>query len=99
LDEARIVRKGRLTPGSLLLVDTEAGTLLDDGAVKRALSLAHPYRTWIDAEAGHLEALRGAADPPQPLDATSLERARAAFGWSEEDLAVVLAPMAATGAE
>ena len=87
LDEARIVRKGRLTPGSLLLVDTEAGTLLDDGAVKRALAAAHPYRAWIDAEAVQLDALRGvAAGPPVNPDEPTLDRVHATFGWTEEDL-------------
>jgi len=99
LDEARIVRKGRLTPGSLLLVDTAAGTLLDDGKVKRALAAAHPYRTWIDGEAVHLDALRGVAAAPPVLAGPALERAHATFGWTEEDLRVVLAPMATTGAE
>jgi glutamate synthase (NADPH) large chain len=99
LDEATIVRKGRLTPGSLLLVDTEAGTLLDDGAVKRALAAAHPYRSWIDAEAVQLDALRGAASPPFVPDEPTLERAHATFGWTEEDLRVILAPMATNGAE
>ncbi|HEV3212968.1 MAG TPA: glutamate synthase large subunit [Acidimicrobiales bacterium] len=99
LDEGRIVRKGRLSPGTLLLVDTEAGTLLDDGAVKRALAAAHPYRTWIDAEAVHLDALRGAADAPAVPDERELRAAHTRFGWTEEDLRVVLAPMATTGAE
>jgi glutamate synthase (NADPH) large chain len=99
LDESTILRKGRLTPGSLLLVDTDAGTLLDDGEVKRALASVHPYRTWIDAEAVQLDALRGVTGPPFVPDEPTLERAHTTFGWTEEDLRVVLAPMATGGAE
>jgi glutamate synthase (NADPH) large chain len=99
LDEATVLRKGRLTPGSLLLVDTDAGTLLDDGAVKRALAAVHPYRSWIDAEAVQLDALRGVTGPPFVPDEPTLERAHTTFGWTEEDLRVVLAPMATGGAE
>ena len=84
--------KGRLRPGKLFLVDVEKGTVLSDAAVKRDLAERRPYGQWLDDRVVHLEDL-----PPKTPRVPRVEPLRAkqlAFGWSEEDLRVLLAPMA-----
>ena len=96
--EERISKKWRLEPGRLLLVDTEAGEILDDDAVKSLLSRRHPYREWIRQGAVRLDELERVADPPDPDPGTLLVRHRV-FGYTEEELKLVLAPMARDGEE
>ena len=87
--------KGRLRPGKLFLVDVEKGTVLSDAAVKRELAERRPYGQWLDDRVVHLEDL-----PPKTPRVPRVEPLRAkqlAFGWSEEDLRVLLAPMARDG--
>ena len=96
--EERISKKWRLEPGRLLLVDTEAGEILDDDAVKSVLSRRHPYREWIRQGAVHLDELDRVADPPDPDSGTLLIQHRI-FGYTEEELKVLLAPMARDGEE
>ncbi len=89
--------KGRLRPGKVFLVDVEKGTVLSDAAVKRDLAERRPYGQWLDDRVVHLEDL-----PPKTPRVPRVEPLRAkqlAFGWSEEDLRVLLAPMARTAAE
>ena len=89
--------KGRLRPGKVFLVDLEKGTVLSDAAVKRDLAERRPYGQWLDDRVVHLEDL-----PPKTPRVPRVEPLRAkqlAFGWSEEDLRVLLAPMARTAAE
>ena len=89
--------KGRLRPGKLFLVDVEKGTVLSDAAVKRELAERRPYGQWLDDRVVHLEDL-----PPKTPRVPRVEPLRAkqlAFGWSEEDLRVLLAPMARDAAE
>jgi glutamate synthase (NADPH) large chain len=96
LPEESIVRKGRLLPGELLLVDTVGGRILDDDAVKRRLSTAHPYAEWIRNESVRLDELP-AVETPAPLDEETLRLRQLTFGWTEEELRVILAPMANSG--
>jgi glutamate synthase (ferredoxin) len=96
--EERIARKWRLEPGRLLLVDTEAGRILDDGDCKSALAAAHPYSEWIRGGTVHLDEL----DPPEHLpnpDPGTLMVRQQAFGYSVEDVQLLLAPMVTTGQE
>ena len=98
IPEERIARKWRLEPGRLLLVDTAAGRILDDAAVKSTLSSEQPYREWIREGTVHLDEL----DPPDhataPDPGTLLVRQQA-FGYSIEDVEMLLEPMGATGEE
>ncbi len=93
----RIVRKGRLQPGRIFLADTEAGRIIEDEEVKSALAAAHPYAEWLHAGLVHLRNLpeRTRALP----DSRVLLVEQQLFGYTEEDLRVLLAPMARTGAE
>ncbi|MFP5022182.1 glutamate synthase large subunit [Pseudonocardia phyllosphaerae] len=93
----KIVRKGRLEPGRMFLIDTERGKIVDDAEIKGALSAEHPYADWLHAGLIRLEKL------PQrqrevPTHET-LTRRQQALGYTEEELNLILRPMAATGAE
>ena len=96
--EERISKKWRLEPGRLLLVDTEAGEILDDDAVKSVLSRRHPYREWIRQGAVRLDELERVEEPPDP-DAGSLLSRHRIFGYTDEELRLLLAAMAKDGEE
>ncbi|HET8684334.1 MAG TPA: glutamate synthase central domain-containing protein, partial [Micromonosporaceae bacterium] len=97
LDPATVVAKGRLRPGRMFLVDTAAGRIVGDDEVKAELAAALPYGDWLHAGLMHLDAL------PEREHVTygheSVLRRQQAFGYTEEELRLVVAPMARTGAE
>lgn len=97
LPPEKVVRKGRLQPGRMFLVDTQAGRIVPDEEVKRSLADAHPYQQWLDAGLVHLEDLpdRDHVDHSR----LSVVRRQQTFGYTEEENRILLAPMAATGAE
>src|ERR1700737_2686333 len=87
--EERIVRKWRLQPGKMLLIDMEEGRIIEDEEIKRSLSEAAPYEEWLSETQFKLEELALAAEPEVPLandPATLLDRQQA-FGYTQEDLA------------
>ena len=94
---AKVVRKGRLQPGRMFLVDTSAGRIVDDDEIKDALAAEHPYAEWLDAGQIELEEL-----PPRtmltPQHASVVGRQRL-FGYTNEELRLILEPMAKSGAE
>ncbi len=93
----RIVRRGRLQPGRMFLVDTAAGRLVPDTEVKSTLAGAKPYADWLDAGMIRLADL---PDREHVLHTpSSVARRQRTFGYTEEELRVILAPMAATGTE
>jgi glutamate synthase (NADPH/NADH) large chain len=94
IPEERIVKKWRLEPGRLLLVDTEAGAILDDHAVKGDLCVRYPYGEWIGEQTMHLDELPAVAPPPDPDPGTLLVRQQA-FGYTEEELKLILTPLTA----
>ncbi len=98
IPEERIVKKWRLDPGRLLLVDTQAGAILDDDACKRQLAARHPYGEWIRAATVRLDELAEGASPQEP-DAGTIRIRQHLFGWTDEDLRLIVAPMAAKGEE
>ncbi len=91
------MKKWRLQPGKMLLVDTEQGRIIDDDELKRTLATAKPYREWIDRSRIALDALPDPA-PPQVSDVPLLDRQQV-FGYTQEDLKIILAPMAENGEE
>ncbi|MCA1280424.1 glutamate synthase large subunit [Saccharopolyspora sp. 7B] len=97
LDPARVVRKGRLQPGRMFLVDTGAGRIVDDEEIKGELAAAHPYQQWLDEGVVHLGDLPD-RDREVPSHA-SLVHGQQVFGYTQEELNVLLKPMAAGGAE
>ncbi|UCM87315.1 glutamate synthase large subunit [Streptomyces marincola] len=97
IDPARVVRKGRLQPGRMFLVDTARQRIIEDDEIKAELAAEHPYAEWL--EAGLIEL----ADLPEREHIVhthaSVTRRQQTFGYTEEELRVLLTPMAATGAE
>jgi glutamate synthase (NADPH/NADH) large chain len=92
-----IVAKGRLEPGRMFLVDTAAGRLISDDEIKDELAAEHPYGEWLHAGLLDLNTLadRGRFQPNHD----SVVRRQISFGYTEEDLRLMLVPMAASGAE
>ena len=97
IPERKIVKKWRLQPGKMLLVDTEQGRIIDDDELKRSLATARPYRDWISRSRIALDALPEPASPPPP--AVPLLDRQQAFGYTQEDVRIILAPMARDGEE
>jgi glutamate synthase domain-containing protein 2/glutamate synthase domain-containing protein 1/glutamate synthase domain-containing protein 3 len=97
IPERKIVRKWRLQPGKMLLVDLVQGRIVDDDELKRTLATSKPYRAWIDRSRIALEKLPEPAPPPTS-DVPLLDRQQA-FGYTQEDLKMVLAVMATQGEE
>ena len=92
-----VVRKGRLEPGRMFLVDTAAGRIIDDEEIKGALAAEHPYAEWL-----HAGLIRLGTCPTREREISThaaLTRRQQAFGYTEEELNVLLKPMAGTGAE
>ena len=97
IDQSTIIRKGRLEPGKMFLVDTAEGRIIDDEEIKGRLAAKHPYGDWVDAGLLKLAELPE-RDREVPLHAALLRRQQA-FGYTEEELDILLEPMARTGAE
>ncbi|MFJ9828381.1 glutamate synthase large subunit [Streptomyces sp. NPDC101160] len=97
IDPAKVVRKGRLQPGKMFLVDTAEHRIVEDDEIKAALAAEHPYAEWL--ETGEIEL----SDLPEREHIVhthaSVTRRQQTFGYTEEELRVILAPMARTGAE
>jgi glutamate synthase (NADPH/NADH) large chain len=97
LDPATIVRKGRLEPGKMFLVDTTLGRIVGDEEIKQELAAAKPYEEWLDDGLVHLDDL-----PPRavltPVHSSQVVEQRL-FGWTQEEVRLLIAPMARTGAE
>ena len=94
----RVLIKGRLHPGRIFLVDTAQGRIIDDAELKRAFATQHPYGEWLKT---HLRPLETLPEPPhyhEPDHDTVLHR-QLAFGYTHEDLRILLAPMATAGEE
>ena len=96
LKPEEVVRLGRLAPGKLFLVDLEAGRIVDDAEVKEQVATAQPYGRWFEESVVRFDDLppREGLKLAQPLQDLQL-----AFGYSQEDLRVLMAPMAARGEE
>ncbi len=94
---AEVVRRGRLQPGKMFLVDTAQGRLVDDEEVKAELAAEHPYAEWLQAGLTRLADL-----PERPHHTPSHEsvlRRQQTFGYTEEEVRLLVRPMAASGAE
>ncbi len=97
VDPSKIIKKGRLQPGKMFLVDTEKGKIVADEEIKRSLATELPYRQWINDNLLSIETL-----PPRSMltpQHSSIVQHQRTFGYSEEDLRVLLTPMATTGQE
>src|SRR5262245_812520 len=94
----RILTKGRLQPGRMFLVDTEEGRIVADEELKQKISTEQPYRQWLDKYMLELAHVPDAPHLPEPDHETVLQRQQA-FGYTFEDLPIIMAPMARDGVE
>ncbi|GGB33421.1 glutamate synthase [Flexivirga endophytica] len=97
LDPAHVVRKGRLQPGRMFLVDTAQGRLISDDEIKRDLAAEHPYQDWL-----HAGIIKLAERPEREHvwhTPASVVRRQQTFGYTHEELRILLTPMAAAAAE
>ena len=93
----RIKRRGRLQPGKMFLVDTAAGRIIEDDEIKSDLASLSPWGQWLDAGAIHLASLPEREHIVHP--AASITRRQRTFGYTEEEVRILLTPMGQHGAE
>ncbi|MFP7760479.1 glutamate synthase large subunit [Marisediminicola sp. LYQ85] len=97
IDPARVVRKGRLRPGRMFVVDTEAGRIIEDDEIKTEIATSEPWGEWLESERINLR------DLPEREHIVhtpaSVTRRQRTFGYTEEEVRILLQPMAAKGAE
>ena len=97
IDPAKVVRKGRVSPGKMFLVDTEAGRLIEDQEIKADIASANPWGEWVKENLIQLE------DLPEREHVVhtkaSIDRRQRTFGYTQEELRILLGPMAKAGAE
>ena len=98
VEETRIVKKWRLQPGKMLLINLEEGRIISDDEIKSDLARRHPYKKWVARTQIVLEDLPS-VPPRAPETAVSLLDRQQAFGYTAEDLKFLLTPMAETGEE
>jgi glutamate synthase (NADPH/NADH) large chain len=98
IPEQDIVQKWRLQPGKMLLVDLDEGRLIPDDELKATLAQSHPYKQWLERTQIVLEDMPEAADQA-PLSNLALLDRQQAFGYTQEDLKILMTPMATTGEE
>ncbi|MEI6660708.1 MAG: glutamate synthase-related protein [Comamonadaceae bacterium] len=98
--ENKIVRKWRLQPGKMFLIDLEQGRMIDDEELKSGLANSKPYKQWIENLRIKLDdVVGGGAQPIVNDQETSLLDRQQAFGFTQEDLKFLIAPMATAGEE
>jgi glutamate synthase (NADPH/NADH) large chain len=97
IDPAKVVNKGRLQPGRMFLIDTREGRIIDDEEIKKSLAAEHPYGDWL------AEGMIEFDDLPERehtvFSHDSVLRRQQMFGYTHEELKIILAPMAKTGTE
>ncbi len=93
-----VKRKGRLQPGRMLLVDTLAQRLVEDEEIKGEIAGRFPYQRWLQRNEFEFDDLPE-AEPPPAVTGDALNRLQRAHGWSDEDLRIILHPMAGLGEE
>ena len=97
IEPSRVVKKGRLQPGKMFLIDTAQGRIIDDEEIKMQLASEHPYAEWLEQGLTHLADLPDREHIVHSHD--SVMRRQQMFGYTEEELKVILAPTARTSTE
>ena len=97
VDHADVVQKLRLQPGRMFLVDTKAGRIVDDEEIKDELAAEHPYQQWLDEGLLTLDDLKSRPHEHMPHHRVNLRQL--VFGYTNEELNLLVAPMARTGLE
>ena len=96
--EEKVVKKWRLQPGRMLLIDLDEGRIISDEEIKSQIATKHPYRNWLDRTQLILEELKPVEPRALRKDVSLLDRQQA-FGYTQEDLKILMSPMATTGQE
>ena len=97
IPQSRVVRKGRLQPGRMFLIDTAEGRIVEDDEIKRGLATAEPYEQWL---ANGLVELKELPEREHVVFShQSVLRRQQVFGYTHEELKIIIAPMAKSGAE
>ncbi len=101
IDDAHVIEKGRLAPGSMLAIDTVAGKLLRDQEIKDSLAARQPYSEWIEENLQQLSKIAPGpvTAPVGELDILTLTQKQIAFGYTSEELDFIFKPMIKDGAE
>ncbi len=99
VDQSRVVKKGRLQPGKMFVVDMEQGRIIPDEEIKASICAAKPYQKWLDENKLKLEELDAPIRTYRPYSENALVKRQVAFGYTSEDLRIILAPMAQKGVE
>ncbi|MCO5070598.1 MAG: glutamate synthase large subunit [Rhizobiaceae bacterium] len=98
VEEKHIIRKWRLQPGKMLLIDLEKGRIISDEEIKSEVASRHPYKEWLGRTQLILEELKPVEPRELRKDVTLLDRQQA-FGYTQEDTKLLMSPMATTGQE
>ena len=99
IDDARVVTKWRLQPGKMLLIDLQEGAIISDAEIKKQLSGANPYAEWLARTQIVLEDMPSPQRTSHKTSPGALLDAQQAFGYTQEDLKILMSPMAITGQE
>ncbi|HNI52719.1 MAG TPA: glutamate synthase central domain-containing protein, partial [Accumulibacter sp.] len=99
IPEERIVKKWRLQPGKMFLIDLDQGRIIEDAELKDTLARSKPYRDWLSRINIKLDDLPAPRTAPMRADPSLLLDRQQAFGYSQEDLKFILDPMATSGEE
>jgi glutamate synthase (NADPH/NADH) large chain len=99
IPDHKIVKKWRLQPGKMFLIDLEQGRIIDDAELKDELAASHPYQAWLDKSQIHLKNLPANVNGAAGGDPETLLDRQQAFGYTQEDLKILMTPMAVTGQE
>ena len=96
-----VAHKGRLQPGKMFLIDTSLGRIVQDEEIKQSMAARQPYRAWLDSSLVTLESLPEASGAPAVdyFEDGELLKQQQSFGYTIEDLKMILAPMATNGQE
>lgn len=97
IPESKIIKKWRLQPGKMFLIDLDAGRIIDDKELKDMYANAKPYKQWIDSVRIKLDELD--KEPEEPKSDIPLLDRQQVFGYTQEDIKFLMAPMAAQGEE
>ncbi|MBL8385888.1 MAG: glutamate synthase subunit alpha [Burkholderiales bacterium] len=97
IPESRIIKKWRLQPGKMFLIDLEQGRIIDDKELKDTYANAKPYKSWIDSVRVRLDDVARRVDLPAPH--VPLIDRQQAFGYTQEDIKFLMTPMAVTAEE
>lgn len=97
IEPSTVVRKGRVAPGMMFLLDTVEGRIIEDEEIKSGFASAQPWQEWVDENLIHLKELPERLHVRHPAESVRLRQQT--FGYTHEELKVLIGPMASTGAE